>query len=158
MLMSIFLIIVIRNRVKVFASNYLATSVVINSFSPGEASIFTPTCWFHATISHSPILAETRSCFSASESQNVFSSASIDEVDCLKRNCNDAFETIGFPYSLLRKSSTSCVIVVTQRPNFLALLISWNKKFAATFDCIIIQASSITRSLGFLCALTFVQI
>lgn len=85
------------DAIYIYSIVFFYTSVVINSVSLGEAMIFTATCWLPAKINHSHILDATSCCFSASESQKVFSNDEIDEVDCLSSNWNDALETIGFP-------------------------------------------------------------
>ena len=97
------------------------TSVVMNSFSVGEANILHAMCWFPAKISHSPIPQETSLFFSASDNQIKVLSDLIDVVDCLSKMFNAEFEMIGFPYLLLTKSSISCEIVVIPSPYFLAL-------------------------------------
>jgi hypothetical protein len=56
----------------------------------------------------------------------------MEVVDCLRRICIDEFETIGFPYGLLTKSSISCDIVVIHNQYFLALLVILNIKLAET--------------------------
>jgi len=132
-------------------------SVVINSFSVGEAKTLTAICCVPANINHSPIPQDTNLFFSASESPRSSLSDLIDVVDCLSKTCNDEFEIIGFPYLLLTKSSISCEIVVIPSPYFLALLISPNKNSAEVSCWSMIHASSHTRSLGLLCDLTLVR-
>ena len=112
----------LKSRICYLESIY--TVVVINLSSSGEASIFTATCLLPAKSSHSHMFAATSFCFSVSERPNAFSRAASDDVDCFKSSCKAALDTIGFPYGLAIKSSTSCVIVVTHRPYFLALLTS----------------------------------
>lgn len=106
----------------------------------------------------SPMPAATSLCFSASDKPIISSSVLIDDVDCFNNTCMLEFDTIGLPYGLLVRSSTSCVIVVIHNPYFLALFISQNKKFADMSLCNMIRASSQITSLGFFVALTCVRI
>ena len=105
-------------------------SVVMNSFSVGEAKTLTAICCVPAKINPSQIPQETSLFFSASESPSNSFNDLIDVVDCLSKICNDEFEIIGFPYLLLTKSSISCEMVVIPNPYFLALLINPNKNSA----------------------------
>lgn len=47
--------------------SYYLTSVVIKSFSYGDATILSAICWLPANINHSHIPAATSLCFSASD-------------------------------------------------------------------------------------------
>gem|GEM_PF-1598152 len=129
-------------------------SVVINSFSLLDASIFTPMCCDPANISHSPIPDDTSFCCSAADNHNNESSALMEVVDCFNNTWRAELDIIGFPYLLLTKSSISCDIVVIPTPYFLALLMSPYKKLADISFCRRIQASSIANNLFFLCDLT----
>ena len=133
-------------------------SVVINSFSSGEARIFTAICWLPAKISHSPTLEETNLLCSASESPSSWFNALIDVVDCFNNICNAQLEIIGLPYLLLIKSSISCEMTVIPNPYFLALFVNPKRNSADVSCWNMIHASSQASILCFLCDLTLVQI
>jgi hypothetical protein len=86
---------------------YYLISVDIKAFSCGDASIFTHTCCGHANINHSQTPQDTNLLCSASDNHNKLFSALIEVVDCFNSICNAEFDMIGFPYSLLVKSSIS---------------------------------------------------
>jgi len=132
--------------------------VDINAFSFGEANIFTHTCCGPANINHSHIPHDTSLLCSASDNHNKSFKDFIEVVDCFKSICNAEFDIIGFQYSLFTKSSISCDIVVIPTQYFLALFIKPNKNSAEVLCFNIIQASSQTNILFFLCDLTFVRI
>jgi hypothetical protein len=87
--------------------SYYLISVDINAFSCGEANIFTHTCCGQANINHSHTPQDTNLLCSASDNHNKLFSDLIEVVDCFSNICKAEFDIIGFPYSLLMKSSIS---------------------------------------------------
>ncbi len=110
-----------------------------------DASIWIPTCSPLAKKSHVPTEALRRIYFSCSVSLNISWRTSIEAGDCLRRSCIEEFVTIAFPCAEPIKSSTSWVIVVTQRPYLRARFTSQKRNFALSSYCMIFHASSTTR-------------
>lgn len=105
-----------------------------------------PTCSPLAKKSHVPTEAFRRIYFSCSVNLKISWSISIDAGDCLRRSWMDELVTMAFPYDDPIKSSTSCVIVVTQSPYLRARFTSPKRNLALSSYCMIFQASSTTRS------------
>ena len=123
-----------------------------------DARTWIQTCSVHAKNRPCHTDACSKIYFSCSVNLNTFWSTSIDAGDCFRRSCIEELVTIAFQYWLVTKSSTSWVMVVTQRLYLRARLTSQNTNFALSSYCMMFHASSTTSKRFLFELLTVFQI